>query len=217
MEQQSKNEQAQGQATSLEKANVATETATKDAKQTLKAAPMGKCPVNIAMDGEKVQSIRFKEPYNSMPNQFENVLKDLTSTQDNDISIEILNRGILAMPKDKNTGSNINIMLQSLADSAPKDATEAKLCLQSTVLYAQGLTFLYKAEHCTRIDYTEVYMKNAIKLLRLHNETIEALGKYRRGGEQKIVIQHVQVNNGGQAIVGNVHNGGGGGVEKTAR
>jgi len=57
-------------------------------------------------------------------------------------------------------------------------------------------------------------MKSAIKLLRLHNETIEALSRYRRGGEQKVVVQHVNVNNGGQAIVGNVEARGGGKCKK---
>ena len=50
----------------------------------------------------------------------------------------------------------------------------------------------------------EFNMKCAIKLLRLHNETTEALARYRRKGEQKVVVQHVNVNDGGKAIVGNM-------------
>jgi hypothetical protein len=38
--------------------------------------------------------------------------------------------------------------------------------------------------------HSEHYINKAIKLLRLHNETVEALNRYRRGGEQKIVVQH---------------------------
>lgn len=33
---------------------------------------------------------------------------------------------------------------------------------------------------------------------------MEALKRYRSGGEQKVTVQHVSVNEGGQAIVGNV-------------
>jgi hypothetical protein len=33
--------------------------------------------------------------------------------------------------------------------------------------------------------------------------------RYRMGGEQKVTVQHVTVNEGGQAIVGNVRHGGG--------
>jgi hypothetical protein len=33
---------------------------------------------------------------------------------------------------------------------------------------------------------------------------LEALKRYRSGGEQKVTVQHVSVSEGGQAIVGNV-------------
>lgn len=34
---------------------------------------------------------------------------------------------------------------------------------------------------------------------------MEALKRYRSGGEQKVTVQHVNVAEGGQAIVGNVN------------
>jgi hypothetical protein len=36
---------------------------------------------------------------------------------------------------------------------------------------------------------------------------MEALKRYRTGGEQKVTVQHVTVGEGGQAIVGNVTHG----------
>ena len=39
---------------------------------------------------------------------------------------------------------------------------------------------------------------------------MEALKRYRAGGEQKVTVQHVSVNEGGQAIVGNVNQAAGG-------
>jgi hypothetical protein len=39
---------------------------------------------------------------------------------------------------------------------------------------------------------------------------MEALKRYRTGGEQKVTVQHVSVNEGGQAIVGNVNQAAGG-------
>lgn len=49
------------------------------------------------------------------------------------------------------------------------------------------------AKNCTMIPQAEFHTKTAIKLLRLHNETIEALCRYRRKGEQRVVVQHVNV------------------------
>ena len=49
------------------------------------------------------------------------------------------------------------------------------------------------------------------KLARTFTAQVEALKKYRSTGEQSIRVQHVTVNDGGQAIVaGNVEAGGGG-------
>jgi hypothetical protein len=39
---------------------------------------------------------------------------------------------------------------------------------------------------------------------------VEALKRYRTGGLQKVTVEHVTVNQGGQAIVGNVAGRGGG-------
>lgn len=55
----------------------------------------------------------------------------------------------------------------------------------------------------------EFYLKSAVRLLRLHNETVEALNRHRRGGTQNVVVQDVQVNNGGKAVVGGVLEEGG--------
>jgi hypothetical protein len=42
------------------------------------------------------------------------------------------------------------------------------------------------------------------KLARTFAAQVEALKRYRSGGEQKMTVQHVHVAEGGQAIVGNV-------------
>ena len=38
--------------------------------------------------------------------------------------------------------------------------------------------------------------------MRTYTTQMEALKRYRTGGEQKVTVQHVSVNKGGQAIVG---------------
>jgi hypothetical protein len=43
------------------------------------------------------------------------------------------------------------------------------------------------------------------KLTRTFASQVEALKRYRSGGEQKMTVQHVHVAEGGQAIVGNVN------------
>jgi hypothetical protein len=43
------------------------------------------------------------------------------------------------------------------------------------------------------------------KLTRTYAAQMEALKRYRSGGEQKMTVQHVHVADGGQAMVGNVN------------
>ncbi len=51
------------------------------------------------------------------------------------------------------------------------------------------------------------------KLARTFTAQVEALKRYRTGGEQKVTVEHVHVHQGGQAIVGTVNRGGGGNKE----
>jgi len=44
------------------------------------------------------------------------------------------------------------------------------------------------------------------KLTRTYAAQMEALKRYRSNGSQKVTVEHVTVNEGGQAIVGNVMN-----------
>jgi hypothetical protein len=52
------------------------------------------------------------------------------------------------------------------------------------------------------------------KLVRTFAAQVEALKRYRTGGEQTVRVERVTVNEGGQAIVGNVSHGGWGSPEK---
>lgn len=45
------------------------------------------------------------------------------------------------------------------------------------------------------------------KLMRTFTTQLEALGRYRGKGVQRVTVEHIHINNGGQAIVGNVNGG----------
>jgi len=140
-------------------------------------------------------------------------LKDVIGTRDTEIAEHIWIQTANGIdPKSESVDSAMNVALQSLYDQNPKDAVEARLISQITSLYAQGMSMLAAAQRTERYESMQYYGNLATKFLRLHNETIEALSKYRRGGEQRIVIQHQEVNisDQGQAVVGQFHSGGGG-------
>jgi hypothetical protein len=152
---------------------------------------------------EKDGEINWKESLiKEGAGSFSDVLKNLTGTKDYDLAASVFDKGRHALP-DTNEIRAINTTLQDLANGEPKDITESRLITQQAALFAQGMQYLSRAETGSLISQKDFCLKNAIKLLRLHNETIEALGKYRKGNEQRIVVQHINVGGEAQAIVNN--------------
>jgi hypothetical protein len=70
---------------------------------------------------------------------------------------------------------------------------------------------LSKLASSENVRNSEAQANIAIKLLRCHNETIEALSRYRRGGEQRVVVQHIADK---IAVVNNFGDTGGGGSQE---
>lgn len=101
--------------------------------------------------------------------------------------------------------NQINVVLQSLSELQPKDATETMLCLQLVALHLQGMRSLKKAGDSDFQPQIQTYMTAATKLIRLQHETLDTLNRYRRKGDQHLVVQHVNVNEGANAIVGQVN------------
>jgi len=155
-------------------------------------------------EGEENPSLEWADPNRKSIDEF----KDVFGTKDEDLLNHILITTMNAL-NFKAAEQAGNVAIQSLYDQKPKDAVEARLISQAAALYSQGMNYLAKADRTERYELMTLYGNLAIKSLRLHNETIEALNRYRRGGEQRVIVQHVNVNDGGQAIVGHVSTGGG--------
>jgi hypothetical protein len=91
-----------------------------------------------------------------------------------------------------------------LENLKPRDETEGMLIAQMAAVHVQAMQFARKLNHYRSIEELEVMEKTLNKLTRSFTSQMEALRKYRNGGEQKVTVQHVNVNEGGQAVVGNV-------------
>lgn len=104
----------------------------------------------------------------------------------------------------------VNQMLAQIAAIEPRDGVEAMLATQMVAVHN---AMLNSARH---LRVSETFQQrdsngNLVnKLARTFASQVEALKRYRTGGQQKVTVEHVTVNEGGQAIVGNVEAGGGG-------
>ncbi len=106
-------------------------------------------------------------------------------------------------PTENHAALNVNAIQGGMLSMKPQDAIEAQLCAKLMVLQAKSMHFMNVATCATLQKQVDSNLNNATKCMRLHNETLEALNRYRRKGEQrvKVVHQYVQVNEGGQAVV----------------
>lgn len=169
----------------------------------------GECPINYVLEEGKVKNMIIQEGVDRS-----NLLQSVFGTNEVDLSQEIMN-AIDAMPGSK-TEQKYNSLTQAMHEIRPKNATEARLCAQAHVLFSNGMKYLERAEDQGMMCHADHYLKYSLKLIRLHNETILALDKLRRGGEQKVTVrhQHICVNDGGKAAFMTANMPAGGGVNK---
>ena len=99
-------------------------------------------------------------------------------------------------------------MLAVVKGVEPKDQVEAMLAAQMAAVHNATMTFARRLAHVDNIPQQDSAERAFNKLARTFAAQVEALKRYRTGGEQKVTVEHVTVNEGGQAIVGNVSHGG---------
>jgi len=98
----------------------------------------------------------------------------------------------------------LNFMLSVVKGIHPKDQIEAMLAAQMAAVHMATMTFARRLQHVDNIPQQDSAERAFNKLARTYATQMEALKRYRTGGEQKVTVQHVSVQEGGQAIVGNV-------------
>jgi hypothetical protein len=111
---------------------------------------------------------------------------------------------------DKPNEARLNAMLAVLDGIAPRDELEAMLAAQMAITHDLAMDMAGRAKRSEYVQTLQDCGNLSVKLLRTFTLQVEALAKLRRGGVQKVTVEHVHVHAGGQAIVGAVSTGGGG-------
>jgi hypothetical protein len=107
--------------------------------------------------------------------------------------------------------AGINFMLAVVKGIEPKDEIEAMLAAQMAAVHMATMTFARRLAHTENIPQQDSAERAFNKLTRTFATQMETLKRYRTGGQQKMTVEHVTVQAGGQAIVGNVSAAPGGG------
>jgi hypothetical protein len=103
-----------------------------------------------------------------------------------------------------------NFIMAVVRSVAPRDGLEALLATQMGAIHASTMMLARRLNHVDTIPQQDAAERALNKLARTYAMQMEALKRYRTGGQQKVTVEHVTVNSGGQAIVGAVETGGGG-------
>lgn len=100
---------------------------------------------------------------------------------------------------------DINAMLSAIVGIKPRDETEAMLIAQMVATHNLAMTFARRLNHTVTIPQQDSAVNGLTKLTRTYAAQMAALKHYRAGGEQRVIVQRVDVREGGQAVAGVVN------------
>jgi hypothetical protein len=104
----------------------------------------------------------------------------------------------------------LNFMLAMVKGIQPRDQVEAMLAAQMAAVHNATMTFARRLNDVENIAQQDSAERAFNKLARTFAAQVEALKRYRAGGQQKVTVEHVNVHAGGKAIVGAIQAPGGG-------
>lgn len=126
-------------------------------------------------------------------------------TQDQTAGLEFAKQLIAVARNYGKSEDTVNAAISLVAQIRPKDPIEAMLVNQMVSVHlltmASAARVFVKGQF---IDGTSLYLREVNKLTRTFAAQMDALNKHRGKGQQKMTVEHIHVNEGGQAVIGNV-------------
>ena len=102
--------------------------------------------------------------------------------------------------------THINAALAMIEAAAPKGEIEGALAVQMACTHMATMAILARIDRLGSERSTAAFASAAARLLRAYATQVEVLRRLRNGGQQYVRVEHVHVNDGGKAVIGNVKN-----------
>lgn len=140
-------------------------------------------------------------------------IKAIFNTKNSEQAEALLGHCFSALARDEasedHPGNDQRLFMASIvADVKPRDPVERMLAVQMAATHVALIRSSRWLANAQTIPQAEVHYSGFNKLARTYAAQVEALRKHRNGGSQTVRVEHVTIEAGGQAIVGNVHHGG---------
>jgi len=123
--------------------------------------------------------------------------------------------GSVSVRDGKTHEGDLNFMVSVIKGIQPRDQLETMLAAQMAIVHSLTMDMAGRLKNSFTLAQQDITERALNKLARTFAVQVEALKRYRTGGEQKVTVEHVTVNEGGKAIVGNVTTGGQGAPKKS--
>ena len=98
----------------------------------------------------------------------------------------------------------VNFLLSFIKSLKPRDQVEVLLAAQMAAIHQAVMDEVQRLNRAETWQGHDSSVRAVAQLTRTFAAQVAGLKHYRTGGEQKVTVQHVSVNDGGQAIVAQV-------------
>jgi hypothetical protein len=139
--------------------------------------------------------------------------KEATGTEEPVLMLRLINQAINALWIPEGTSEeikndNIQSAIALLQGIKPANEIEGMLAAQMVGTHSAAMDCLRRAMlNGQTFEGRDQNLKHAAKLMSIYARQIDALNKHRGKGQQKVTVEHVHVEAGGQAMVGHIETG----------
>lgn len=136
-------------------------------------------------------------------------LKKIFGTQHDEIANGLFRHCLKVLKADEASDDHKGndermFMVAAIAEIAPRDGVERMLAVQMAATHVAMMRAGRWMANADNLAQAQAHNNGYTKLARTYAAQMEALRKHRNGGKQTVVVQRVNVEDGGQAIVGAV-------------
>ncbi len=139
------------------------------------------------------------------PELGEQLMANALGVADRDAMHGLLRQLVKASVSGENPDEvNLSFMISMVKSIKPRDSVEAMLVAQMVSVHVMAMRCAHHLAHADDLAQHDSAARALGRLARTFPAQIEALNRYRSHGEPAVTVQNVKVEDGGNAIVGNV-------------
>jgi hypothetical protein len=170
------------------------------------AGPNAPSPVTVRL---KNVNCEFANPYppDGLPEAWWQRLKGALGTASSAFVRATLDQLVAAarLPGSGISENAVNASLAFIEAAKPRDEIESALAIQMACTHVATMAVLWRVGGAHGGDRQVARMASAAsKLLHAYTTQVEVWRRLRNGGSQYVRVEHVHVNEGGQAVIGNL-------------